>query len=786
MQLLEKLGLARKKKPFSPIKDNKATEKGWEQNPWIKASIFVGFLAGVLIVFPRYTQPEVSFQVNEPWRQEDVTAPYDFSLLKTEDELNKEREEIRQLAPPIFHLDETARIRIQSRLDSLFKNLQPVLDSYLVWKTGPEMRKDADSLNFLRLKNKIPVGLSDEAWQPLLESYLLVHSKNNRANRFAGIDIRLKVEFEVNQLLLDGIINVSKSDLENEELTIRNLRERTEKTVFKANVRDLPEARQYAHYRFSRTLSGDHSLTANQIFDLIIEANLIFNDRATQARINEALDEVSPTKGAVAQGTTIIRRGDILTAEKVNMLQSLIRAQTENASETDLWLKFLGDVIVTLSIFTIFFWYLYLYRKQIYDYNSRLFIVFVTHFLIVGIGAFIFQFDSVNSYLIPVGIASVLLTVIFDSRVGIFTAVTLSMLTALMHGNEFDYLIATLTASSLAVYSVRDIKNRAQFFFTTPLLIFASYTFVIAGFSLSNIGAWETIDDKILMSLLNALLTFFAYPLILLYEKMFRISTDVTWMEMTDTNRPVLKALMMRAPGTFHHSLQVANLSEAAASQIGANALLCRVGCLYHDIGKMEKAEYFSENQSGDNPMDKLKPMMSVRIIKSHVSSGVKMAVEEGLPKEIINFIETHHGTSIIKYFHDKAKNLSDNESEIHESDFRYDGPLPETKETGIALLADGIEATARSMKDPNYAKLESMINRQIDERVADGQLSKTPLTFADLNLIKKSFLNILVGMYHGRVKYPGQEEQERKEELAEKAAEKESAKPADQQTDEE
>jgi putative nucleotidyltransferase with HDIG domain len=216
---------------------------------------------------------------------------------------------------------------------------------------------------------------------------------------------------------------------------------------------------------------------------------------------------------------------------------------------------------------------------------------------------------------------------------------------------------------------------------------------------------------------------------------------------------------MMRAPGTFHHSLQVANLSEAAALAIGANALLVRVGALYHDIGKMERPEYFVENQSGSNEHDSIKPSMSAIVIKSHVASGVKMAEEEKLPNIVIDFIKTHHGNSLIRYFYEKAKDDSKDPAAILEADFRYDGPLPTTRETGILLLADSVEASARTLADPSFSRLEAHIERIVDEKLHEGQLNECPLTFEDLKKIKQAFLTILVGVYHSRIRYPGQED---------------------------
>jgi hypothetical protein len=331
---------------------------------------------------------------------------------------------------------------------------------------------------------------------------------------------------------------------------------------------------------------------------------------------------------------------------------------------------------------------------------------------------------------------------------------------------------------------VRDIKKRSQFFFTTPGIVFISYGIVIVGFTMASLQGWDPLFTDLIYVGINAIFILFTYPLILLFEKTFKITTDLTLIELSDTNLPLLKELMNNAPGTFHHSLQVANLAEAAAGAIRANGLLCRVAALYHDIGKMENPEYFAENQMALNPHDKLKPRMSALVIKAHVTNGKKMAHEHKLPELLIDFIKTHHGTSVIKFFYEKAKEQCDEDKdEIMEEDFRYEGPLPQTKETGILLLADGVEAASRAMKDPNYSKLKSLITKMVDSRVNDGQLSKTPLTFQDLSVIKDTFLNILVGIYHSRVEYPDDEteDDQKTEDKSEDTSDKANLQPDDE-----
>jgi cyclic-di-AMP phosphodiesterase PgpH len=599
---------------------------------------------------------------------------------------------------------------------------------------------------------------------PLLENYADVQINNRPAWEYIGNQIRSDLNQVSTRILNSGLINVSKDDISSTDITLRNLGERTERTVSLGNVRDLQEARSFARNYFSQQYDEEFEPVAQEFFNRVIIPNWMFSSSDTQSRLDEALAEISTTKGAVVQGEVIVRRGDIVTEERANILRSLAEARADTATELERWSRFSGEVLILIITSLFFLFYLYLYRNRIYENNSMFLLVFLVLGIVILASGIIYDFEDFSAYIIPIAIAPLILTIIFDSRVGILSAVTLAIVTAVFHDNNFEYLVATILACSFGVFSVRDINKRTQFFVTTPFVVFIGYLLVMTGFSLTRYTGWDLFSDNLIFIAINSIFILFTYPLILIFEKTFNITTDFTLLELADTNLPLLKDLMNKAPGTFHHSLQVANMAESAASAIGANALLCRVGAFYHDIGKMNKPGYFIENQTGHNEHDKLKPRMSALVIKAHVSDGVKMAEENDLPIAIIDFIRTHHGTSLIRYFYSRAQKNAENESEVREEDFRYDGPLPDTRETGILLLADGIEAASRSMKDPTYNKLENLIDRMVDDHVHDGQLNHCPLTFDQLDTIKKTFLNILVGVYHSRVEYPDKEKEKEKE----------------------
>ncbi len=790
MKWLEKLGLAPKNKSTGSILGEKK-EKGengfsLHDNWYIKFAIILLFFAGLFVSIPGPTfKQELSYSVGEPWRKEDLTAPFTFALKKTEEDIQKEIEQIRRQTPPIFYVNQSARISTVSQLDSLYQQINQTLESHANRTLNDPSGVDnpVDSLKYANQKEELIQQLDKQSWETLSESFLQAVKKrgiDNAGQHYIGSEIRQQLLSIIDRLMSDGIINLDKQELDQKKITVRNQQNRTEKTYDLSNIRDLTEAKKFAKYRLSRTFFDDASRTAYQLFQTIISPNWNFDPQATDNQISEAISNISKTEGAVTEGQVIIRRGDIITQEKYNMLKSLAEARAQQATKYEIWLRYIGEVLVIIAVTMIFLMYLYLYRRTIFNNNAMFLLVFLAMGIIIAASAIIYHVESVPSYIVPVAIAPIILTIIFDSRVGLISTFTLALLTGIIHSNSFQYVVATTTACSLGLYTVRDIKDRSQFFFTTPGIVFLAYAVVLTGFNLSDFNEWSELGTELTFVGINAVFILFTYPLILLFEKLFNVTTDFTLLELSDTNLPLLKQLMTRAPGSFHHSLQVANLSEAAASAIGANALKCRVGALYHDIGKMEKPEYFTENQTSINAHDNLKPRMSALVIKAHVSDGVNLAREHDLPETIIDFIRTHHGTTLIKYFYDKAKKTSEKEKdhEIQEEDFQYEGPLPHSKETGILLLADCVEATSRAMKNPTYQKLDSMISRLFEDRINEGQLNNCPLTFRELTMIKESFLNILVGFYHTRVEYP---EDKKNKEIPESEKGPEAEKNSDQ-----
>ncbi|MFW6347380.1 MAG: HD family phosphohydrolase [Cyclonatronaceae bacterium] len=777
MSFLEKLHLGRKKNAPKASLNEKAQQEEQQQRRstlLLRLLISLSFLVLVMLLYPRDISQQSGYELNEPWKDEDLTAPFDFSILKTDAEIEQEIRQIRENTPPIFHIDPRIPPRVLASADSLMQDLSPLLEAYADWQrarmmaaqTEPDTSKIniaiSDSLHYVRMRAREEYIFDAESLGYLLDNYAEAVLFDETGD-FVGNDIRNRVSHLINEVYRDGIISISKDQLETDELSVRNLQERTERFVNLANVRDMEEARDFISFRLTRMMRPQAADVGIQLFQEVIEPDLRYREQATREKIQEGIAGISPTKGAVASGQVIIRRGDLITEERLNVLRSLEAAQTSRASTLELGLRVLGDFLLLAAMLATFMIYLYLYRTPIFDDLNKFSLVFIALFLVIGANAFLLRIESVSAYMVPLALAPIILTIFFDSRVGILATISIALMTGLMNGYDYEFMAATLVASSIGIYSVRDIRQRNQYILKTPGLIFTAYAFVLLGFTLSRAGGWDTLGMNLVYVFVNiTLISILTYQLIFLFEKLFNLTTDVTLYELNDNNNPILKELMSKAPGSFQHSIQVANLAESAASAINANSLLARVGGLYHDIGKMEKPQYFVENQvSGINPHNELSPSMSAKIIREHVKAGIKRAKEEDLPPIIIKFIETHHGNSLIQFFYDKALKEASNNKEVDRSFFRYDGPLPDTKETGILLLADCVEAASRAMKDPSYKKLENLINNLVNARVEEQQLIKCPLTFHDVTLIKEAFLKNLLAIYHSRIKYPNQDKNE-------------------------
>jgi putative nucleotidyltransferase with HDIG domain len=365
-------------------------------------------------------------------------------------------------------------------------------------------------------------------------------------------------------------------------------------------------------------------------------------------------------------------------------------------------------------------------------------------------------------FLIFLPAASMLFTIIFDSRVGFYCTVILALIVGALRGNDYTFATMNMIAGGLSVYTVRDIKNRSQIF-RSFLIILLGYSASIIAFGLERFAPVDLMLIEFAFAGSNALISpVLTYGLLIFFEKMFHITTDLTLLELSNYDRPLLKDLARKAPGTFNHSMTMGTMGETAAERIGANPLLARVGAYYHDIGKTITPQNYVENQlDNQNLHENLTPEESVQLIVSHVQEGTQLGLDNNLPREILDFIPMHHGTTIMTYFYERAKKLY-GEDNVDTKNFRYPGPKPNSKETAIIMLADGCESAVRSIEDPDSDKVENVISGIFNSRIDDGQIEDSPLTYSDINKMKEAFLNILLGQHHRRIRYPKQEEMEK------------------------
>ncbi len=748
---------------------------GFKRSRAIRVAILLVLASALSALYP-YSRDRSPTTVNvgQVWADPDVAAPFNFPVLKNPEEITAQQAQARSAVAPVIRADTTARAVRKRVLDGYFNGIDslltlqrqfadaavhaplPAAPAAAPTPTASPSPADAavlDTVGFARLQIEIQPPLSVAELQRLLQGGVAPTASPLRA-------IQTRLEPILLDLAQQGILDRPKRELvgPGDVLSLR-LSPTEERVVPTATVLDPDEALAAVHTRLGRPAGLDSGLVAigEQLAAHLLAPTLYVDLAATTESQETAAQRVSEKRGLVREGQIIVRKGDVVSAETQRQLRSLYRATAERAGLTGLARLIAGRFLLTVLILSTFFIYLYTFRPALFSDNAILLLMALLFLGVALITALTVHFDAISPFVIPVALVSITLTILFDSRVGFYGTIAAAMLVAALRGNDFSLFVASAFAGILAVFTVRDIKQRSQLFVSVAV-VFAGYAFALVSLSLIRDGTWVQLRTDLLYALGNAALTFLFYPLLYLFERAFGISTDLTLVELTSLRHPLLQALQARAPGSFHHSLQVANLAEAAVEAVGGNSLLARVGAYFHDVGKMVKPEYFVENQMGAvNKHDRLTPSMSCLVIVSHVKNGEVLADQHHLPKRVVDFIQTHHGTSLMSYFYAKAQQQAGGQK-LPEADFRYPGPRPCTREQGIVMLADGVEAAGKSLTTPTPERIEGMIDAIIEARLEEGQLDDCDLTLKDLSRIKSSFLNVLVGVYHSRIKYPGQE----------------------------
>ena len=483
--------------------------------------------------------------------------------------------------------------------------------------------------------------------------------------------------------------------------------------------------------------------------------NLVRDTALTDQLKTRLLSSLSPTQGLVQKGEKIIEKGEIVSERDYQILQSLRRAYDEESISTrQRTLSILGESILVALFLSLFVIYLYVFRIQYLRSTSTVLFFCLQMFIVIALACLSLRFN-LSVYLIPFAWVPILTRVFFDSRTALFLHFTTILIASVVVPAPVEFFFIQIVVGMVAVSSLNDMTRRAQLVQTAGWILL-SQALAYTAISFAQTGSWLSIDPWMyLYFFICALLTVGCYGLIYMFEKTFRFISSITLVELTDINSDLLHALAERAPGTFQHSMQVSNLAAEAAKTIGANALLVRTGALYHDIGKMTNPFYFVENQTGvENPLLSMDPRDAAQVVISHVSEGEKIARRNYLPEVVINFITTHHGTSLTRYFYNTWCNAHPKE-QVDDSSFRYPGPKPSTKEGAILMMADAVEARSRSLEDFSEASIAKAVNQMIDAQIADGQFAETPLSFKDVEDIRRVFTARLTAMNHHRISYP-------------------------------
>lgn len=714
-----------------------------------RVKLVIGLITVLLIIlmFPHGESIESEVTVGSIWIQDDLIAPFSFPVLKDAIEYKKQIIAAEKRIFPVFQKKITPAY---PGLDSLKK-----YNDYLLSLIDKQL-----SLNSSEIEN--PTFLSSSSFE-LLKN-LRLQERNLLLNNKKSIkDIFNTTAYLIGEIYKKGIIGPTESKWQRDSIAIRT------GNVDKIEPADLFFSVNSAENLLSNVISK-LSFT-EEIKKIIFEygshfliPNIVFNETLTNEIIEQIRKTVSRYAGIVNENERIIAKHDRVSKEVKLKINSYRNAKGERLGEDGFFFQMSGKFIHISFILTLLLIYLYLFRKKIFYDNNKILLLALIIIFISFITYLINQIyiSAPLQLLIFIPAASMLITIIFDSRVGFYSTVIIALIAGALRGNDYSFAVTNIFAGALSVYTVRDIKNRSQIF-RSFLFILIGYTVALSAFALERFATIQTLIIEFAFAGSNALISpVLTYGLLIFFERFFNITTDLTLLELSNFDRPLLKELANKTPGTFNHSLSMGTLAEAAAETVNANALLARVGAYYHDIGKTLSPQNFVENQTGHkNIHENLSTEDSVKLLIKHVNDGIELARQNNLPKEITDFIPMHHGTSTMTFFFEKAKKLY-GEEKVLEEDYKYPGPKPNTKETAIVMLADGCESAVRSIEEPDAEKLENVIENIINSRIRDGQLDDSPITFSDISKIKESFTNILVGHYHKRIRYPKQDEIEK------------------------
>ena len=674
------------------------------QDLFFKGFVILFALGIIVFLMPKEGKFKYEFQKGKPWLHENLYAPYDFAIIKSDAELIKEEQAIRNNSSLYFVLDKTVE---EKALYNLNTSLLAQLDTLKV-------REHKKYIEIVSLATKL-----------------------------------------LNNVYSQGIIQpIENRELKNDDLiTLISVNETIEGE--KGSFMTVKLASEYLRNESQKLKQGSRGILQNLILDNL-HHNVLYDETTSEKVLNDRLSKLSKTKGKVEKEQLIVSKGQVVNDELWLQLQSLkIEYEIKKGSEKNFYFITAGQVLIVGMVFLVMVLFLSLFRQKIINVNNRVMFIVVSFTLTVLMGMIPLYFEQVPIYALPFCILPILIKSFYDELLASYIYFLAIILIGFYAPNGFEFVFLQVITGLIALFSLVSLRKRSQLL-TTVFIIFLSYSVSNLAILIVQEGNWQNIKiENFYWFGASAILTLLVYPLIYIYEKIFGFLSDVTLMEIADTNSPLLRELAAKAPGTFQHSMQVANLAERAILKVGGSPLLVRTGALYHDIGKMLAPHYFIENQVGGvNPHNDLEPNESAKIIINHVLKGIEIAKKNNLPEVIIDFIRSHHGTSTVKYFLYQYKTLHP-EKETDTGNFTYPGPIPFSKETAVLMMADACEAASRSLNEYNEESLSSLVTNIIDGQAKEGQFANADITYKDISVIKRIFINMLQNIYHVRIAYP-------------------------------
>ncbi len=683
----------------------------WLQRQY--SNIYKGFLVLLSIfllvqLFPRQPGFEYEYQLARPWMYDDMIAPFNFAVLKTNAEIQQEREQLMEAFLPFF----SRRPQVKQSMIASFE------ESF------------------------------EEAWEEKHPDDPQSHLKQR--SRELGIAILTHL-YDAGIVFLDEEFRNKPANL-----PLRVVEDNIARTTVLGAMYNIREA-----YLYIISMLDDNRDTVDiellqPLLENSLSHNVFFNQELTERTIEAELDNIPLTRGMVQEGEKIVSKGELVTAETYQILESFKAEHQRQLGDAALQtILYAGQFLLVSISMIVLLLLLYFFRKDVFADNRKILLILLSVLLMVFLTSIIIRHNIDYLYLVPVCLVPVVIRAFFENRLALYVHIITIILIGFLIPRSFEFVFIQFVAGIIAILSMASLRRRSQLFITVTL-IFATYCALYFGLSLAHTGSFENLYWRdIAFFAGSAFLTLFAYPLIFLFERLFGMPTDFSLLELADTNNKVLRNLGLKAPGTFQHSMQVANLSEEAIIAIGGNSLLTRTGALYHDIGKMKNPQYFTENQSADfNPHNDISFKESARVIIDHVIDGIEMARKHNIPEYIIDFIRTHHGTTTARYFY--TMQVQENEDEeVSKADFIYPGPRPFSKETAVVMMADSVEAASRSLGKPDEKNINQLVDNIIDTQVQEKQFDNADITFKDITTVKGILKRMLLNIYHVRVAYP-------------------------------